>query len=45
VGERLRAIVADKGPAGDFAWKVLAKGLAYTARRVGEISDDMCRHR
>ena len=41
VGDRLRAIIADKGPAGDFAWKVLAKGLAYTARRVGEISDDI----
>lgn len=41
VGERMRAIVADPGPAGSFAWKVLAKGLAYTARRVGEISDDI----
>lgn len=38
---RLRLLVADSGPAGQFAWKVLAKGLAYTARRVGEISDDI----
>ena len=41
VGERLRKLVADKGPAGDFAWKVLSKGLAYSARRVGEITDDV----
>ena len=41
VGERLRALVADTGPAGQYAWKVLAKGLAYSARRVGEISDDV----
>jgi 3-hydroxyacyl-CoA dehydrogenase len=41
VGERLRAIVANDGPAGRFAWKVLARGLSYAARRVGEISDDI----
>lgn len=40
-GARLRALIADQGPAGAFAWKVLAQGLAYTARRVGEISDDI----
>jgi len=40
-GERLRRLVADEGPAGRFAWKVLSRGLAYAARRVGEISDDV----
>jgi 3-hydroxyacyl-CoA dehydrogenase len=41
VGERLRRLVADEGPAGRFAWKVLSRGLSYAARRVGEISDDV----
>lgn len=41
VGERLRAIVADEGPAGRFAWKVLSRSLAYSARRVGEICDEI----
>ena len=39
--ERLRALVADEGPAGRFAWKALARTLAYAARRVGEITDDI----
>jgi 3-hydroxyacyl-CoA dehydrogenase len=30
--------VADPGPAGQFAWKVLSRSLAYSARRIGEIS-------
>lgn len=41
LGERMRMLVADEGPAGRFAWKVLARGLSYAARRVGEISDDV----
>ncbi len=41
VGDRLRALAADTGAAGRFAWKVLARGLSYSARRVGEISDDV----
>jgi 3-hydroxyacyl-CoA dehydrogenase len=41
LGERMRMLVADEGPAGRFAWKVLARGLSYSARRVGEISDDV----
>ncbi len=41
VGERLRLLAADAGPAGKFAWKVLARGLSYSARRVGEISDNV----
>ncbi|MDB4927946.1 MAG: 3-hydroxyacyl-CoA dehydrogenase [Myxococcaceae bacterium] len=41
VDERLRKLAADEGPAGKFAWKVLARGLSYAARRVGEISDNV----
>jgi 3-hydroxyacyl-CoA dehydrogenase len=39
--ERVRKLVADQGKAGDFARKVLYKSLAYSARRVGEITDDV----
>ncbi len=39
--ERVRQLVATEGAVGDFAWKVLSGGLAYAARRVGEISDDI----
>lgn len=39
--ERVRKLVADQGPTGQFAWKVLSRGLAYAARRIGEISDDV----
>ncbi|MFH0899012.1 MAG: 3-hydroxyacyl-CoA dehydrogenase NAD-binding domain-containing protein, partial [Pseudomonadota bacterium] len=38
-GKRLRALVADPGPAGAFAWKVQSRVLAYAARRLGEIAD------
>ncbi len=41
VRKRLKALAADKGKAGQFAWKALARSLAYSARRVGEISDDV----
>jgi 3-hydroxyacyl-CoA dehydrogenase len=41
VRKRLRALVADPGKSGQFAWKVLSRSLAYSARRVGEISDDV----
>ncbi len=41
VEERLRRLIANPGPAGQFAWKVVSKALAYSARRVGEISDDV----
>ena len=41
-GERLRRLVADEGPAGRFAWRVLARCLSYAARRLGEITDDVC---
>ncbi|MFW6052092.1 MAG: enoyl-CoA hydratase/isomerase family protein, partial [Myxococcota bacterium] len=39
--ERVRALVADEGKAGRFAWKVLARSLAYAARRIGEITDSV----
>jgi 3-hydroxyacyl-CoA dehydrogenase len=39
--ERVRKIIADPGKAGTYAWKVLSKSLAYSARRIGEISDDI----
>ncbi|MEO7108832.1 MAG: 3-hydroxyacyl-CoA dehydrogenase NAD-binding domain-containing protein [Polyangiaceae bacterium] len=39
--ERVRKLVADPGKAGSFAWKVLSKSLAYSARRLGEIADSI----
>lgn len=39
--ERIRKLVADEGPAGSFAWKVLSRSLVYAARHVGEITDDV----
>jgi 3-hydroxyacyl-CoA dehydrogenase len=36
---RVRKLVSDPGKAGQVAWKVLSRSLAYTARRVGEIAD------
>ncbi len=39
--ERLRKLVADPGKAGTFAWKVLSRSLAYSARRIGEIADSV----
>lgn len=40
-GARVKKLVADTGKAGTFAWKVLSKSLAYSARRIGEITDDV----
>ncbi len=39
--ERLRKLVADPGKAGKFAWKVLSRTLAYSARRIAEIADSV----
>jgi 3-hydroxyacyl-CoA dehydrogenase len=39
--ERVRKLVADAGKAGRFAWKMMSRNLAYGARRVGEIADDV----
>lgn len=41
VAERLRKTVASEGPVGAFAWNVLSRSMAYSARRVGEICDDI----
>jgi 3-hydroxyacyl-CoA dehydrogenase len=41
VRARLRKLIADPGKAGQFAWKVLSRSLAYSARRIGEITDDV----
>jgi len=38
---RVKKLVSDPGKAGQFAWKVLSRSLAYTARRVGEIADSI----
>jgi 3-hydroxyacyl-CoA dehydrogenase len=38
---RVKALANDTGKAGEFAWKVLSKSLAYSARRIGEITDDI----
>jgi len=35
---RLKKLVADTGKAGQFAWKVLSRSLAYAARRIPEIA-------
>jgi 3-hydroxyacyl-CoA dehydrogenase len=39
--ERVKKLVADQGKAGEFARKVLYKSLSYSARRIGEIADDV----
>jgi 3-hydroxyacyl-CoA dehydrogenase len=39
--ERVKKLAADTGKAGQFAWKVLSRSLAYSARRMGEIADDV----
>ena len=39
--ERVRKLVADQGKAGDFARKVAYRSLAYSARRIGEITDSV----
>jgi len=39
--ERVRKLVADPGKAGQFAWKVISRSLAYAARRIPEIADSV----
>ena len=39
--ERVRKLVASDGVVGEFAWKAISRSLAYSARRVGEICDDI----
>jgi 3-hydroxyacyl-CoA dehydrogenase len=38
---RIKKLIADQGKAGAYAWKVLSRSLAYSARRIGEIADDV----
>ena len=40
VRERVKKLVATPGKVGEFAWKALSRSLAYSARRLGEITDD-----
>ena len=41
VRERVKKLVATPGVVGEFAWQSLSKSLAYSARRMGEITDDV----
>ena len=41
LGARLRKLVATEGVVGEVAWKILSRSMAYAARRVGEITDDI----
>jgi len=41
--ERVKKLVATPGVVGDYAWKTLSRSLAYAARRIGEITDDVRR--
>jgi 3-hydroxyacyl-CoA dehydrogenase len=36
----VKKLVATPGVVGEFAWGALSRGLAYAARRSGEITDD-----
>jgi 3-hydroxyacyl-CoA dehydrogenase len=38
---RVKALIADPGKSGQFAWKVISRSLAYSARRIGEIADSV----
>jgi 3-hydroxyacyl-CoA dehydrogenase len=38
---RIKKLLAADGVVGRFAWKCLAASLAYSARRIGEICDDV----
>jgi 3-hydroxyacyl-CoA dehydrogenase len=39
--ERVRKLVNTPGPAGEFAWTVIARSLAYAARRIPEITESI----
>src|SRR5690606_23028877 len=39
--ERLKKLAATEGTVGRFAWKLLSRSLAYSARRIGEICDSV----
>ena len=39
--ERVKKLVATPGPAGELAWTVLSRSLAYAARRIPEITESI----
>ena len=39
--QRVKALVENDGPAGQFAWKVLSRTLAYSASKIPEITDSV----
>jgi 3-hydroxyacyl-CoA dehydrogenase len=41
VAERVKKLVADEGPAGTLAWRILSRNMAYSATLIGEITDDV----
>jgi len=41
VRERVKKLIATPGVVGEFAWKALSRSLAYSARRIGEITDSI----
>jgi 3-hydroxyacyl-CoA dehydrogenase len=38
---RVKKLVATDGKVGEVGWKIIARTLAYSARRIGEITDDV----
>ena len=41
LAERMKGLIAAEDRAGVFAWKTMSKTLIYTAKRLGEIADDV----
>ncbi len=41
VGERVKKLVSGEGVANTIGWKIIARTMAYSARRIGEITDDV----
>ena len=39
--KRVNKLLATEGKVGEFAWKVLSESMAYSARRMGEITDEV----
>ncbi len=39
--KRLRTLVGDASPAGEFVWRLLSSVLVYAAKRIPEIADDI----
>lgn len=40
-GSRVKRLVNAEGKAGTFAWTLLSRAMAYSARRIGEITDSV----